>query len=529
MKVTNPIFKVDMPDPDVIRVDDIFYMVSTTMFFMPGGAILKSKDLVNWELCSYIFDKIIDNDIYELKNGCHAYGKGQWATSLIWHNNKYYACFVCHDLKKTFIYSTDDIEKSYWDRIEIDDAFHDMSFLFINNTPYLIYGNGDIKAVQLKEDLSGVEEEGLHKTILSTPTDGMRLRCEGCRAYNHDGYIYLSFIDIPDNVVGNGKRRQIVYRSKSLEGPYERQIILDDDFSLEKRGVAQGPFIEDGHGNWYAMLFQDRGSCGRMPLLMPLTWVNGWPVLGTKDHVSNIENFLSDDNFPMETDYLGKVPREFEIDFPGSQAVANHGSECVASPFITSDIFDDNKNLNIQWQWNHNPIEQCYTYLNDNNSIRLITGQLATNLLDARNTLTERTTETKCEFSVNLDFSNLKDGDFAGLCAFMSQYGQIGIKKKDNEFLLYYIRRNKDHELIEKCQPVDCTQIYLKICFNFENLIDEADFYYSFDGKNYEKFDDTLKMEYTLDLFVGYRIGLFNYATKELGGYADFTEFTSLL
>ena len=45
----NPITRLDYPDPDVIRVEDTYYMVSTTMHFMPGCEILQSFDLVHWE------------------------------------------------------------------------------------------------------------------------------------------------------------------------------------------------------------------------------------------------------------------------------------------------------------------------------------------------------------------------------------------------------------------------------------------------------------------------------------------------
>jgi beta-xylosidase len=85
MKVTNPIIWADFPDPDVIRVDDVYYMVSTTMFVMPGGPILKSRDLCHWETVSYIFGTIEDNDIYQLRNGKHAYGRvsGQRASNTI--------------------------------------------------------------------------------------------------------------------------------------------------------------------------------------------------------------------------------------------------------------------------------------------------------------------------------------------------------------------------------------------------------------------------------------------------------------
>ena len=45
----NPIVRADFPDPDVIRVGDTYYMVSTTMHHFPGATNIKSQDMVNWE------------------------------------------------------------------------------------------------------------------------------------------------------------------------------------------------------------------------------------------------------------------------------------------------------------------------------------------------------------------------------------------------------------------------------------------------------------------------------------------------
>ncbi len=42
------------------------------------------------------------------------------------------------------------------------------------------------------------------------------------------------------------------------------------------------------------------------------------------------------------------------------------------------------------------------------------------------------------------------------------------------------------------------------------------------DGENFLSVGEALQMRYTLDLFVGYRIGIFSYATKELDGMVDF-------
>ncbi len=43
----NPITGMDFPDPDVIRVGDTYYLISTTTHFFPGGQILKSHDLIH--------------------------------------------------------------------------------------------------------------------------------------------------------------------------------------------------------------------------------------------------------------------------------------------------------------------------------------------------------------------------------------------------------------------------------------------------------------------------------------------------
>ena len=107
----NPMAWSDIPDPDVIRVGDNFYMVSTTMHLMPGAPIMKSKDLVNWEIVNYIFPKLTDSPKYEMKNGT-VYGRGQWATSLKYHRGKFYALFAPNDHPggETYICTADDIE-----------------------------------------------------------------------------------------------------------------------------------------------------------------------------------------------------------------------------------------------------------------------------------------------------------------------------------------------------------------------------------------------------------------------------------
>lgn len=126
---TNPVIWADVPDPDVIRVGDDYYMVSTTMHLMPGCPVMRSKDLVNWETIGYVFDRLTDTPRYDLEGGT-VYGKGQWATSLRYHNGRFYVLFSPNDQPyKSYIYTTAN-PAGKWELVCRTDHFHDASLLF---------------------------------------------------------------------------------------------------------------------------------------------------------------------------------------------------------------------------------------------------------------------------------------------------------------------------------------------------------------------------------------------------------------
>ena len=66
---TNPIMWGDWPDPDVIRVGDTFYMVSTSMHYVPGCPIAQSHDLVNWEMAGYAVERYDEDPRYDMQGG----------------------------------------------------------------------------------------------------------------------------------------------------------------------------------------------------------------------------------------------------------------------------------------------------------------------------------------------------------------------------------------------------------------------------------------------------------------------------
>ncbi|HRR78285.1 MAG TPA: family 43 glycosylhydrolase [Ruminococcus sp.] len=158
--INNPVIWSDVPDDDVIRVGDTYYMVSTTMFFSPGAPIMKSKDLASWEICNYVYDTLADGDVQNLKNGKHDYAHGQWAASLRYNKGVYYVFFGSYGTNKSYIYKTTDIENGEWTKVELNGMYHDASLLFDDDgRNYLVYGGGEIKIKELNSDMTGFKPQ----------------------------------------------------------------------------------------------------------------------------------------------------------------------------------------------------------------------------------------------------------------------------------------------------------------------------------------------------------------------------------
>ncbi|TFE27563.1 glycoside hydrolase 43 family protein [Cohnella luojiensis] len=493
MTIKNPVIRADVPDPSVIRVESTYYMVSTSMHSMPGCPIMKSTDLMHWDLVNYVFDTFEDNDAHNLLNGKGIYGKGSWAASLRHHNGMFYVCFSSNDMQQFYVYRTADIENGPWERSVIKGLHHDPALLFDDGRIFVIHGNGDIRITEFTADVTAHKPDGIDQLLFETERDGIGLRCEGCHAYKLNGYYYLIFIDWPR--IGNRRRRVNVYRSRELLGPYENKIVLDDDMGYFNNGVAQGGIIDTPTGEWYAVLFQDYGAVGRIPCVVPVTWEEDWPILGID----------------------GKAPQTFEVPLPSSEA----------KPLVISDEFDYMENkLALNWQWNHNPDNRYWSVTARPGFLRLATGYLARSVEYARNTLTQRTEGPACIARTVMDSSGMMPGDHAGMVALQSNFGTVGVQVADNgdRYVTMCVKQDGGEKAVESIR-FESNWIYLRIDFNFVDNIDLAHFYYSENGETWNPIGRPLQMKYTLDHFMGYRIGLFNYATKQTDGFADFDYF----
>jgi beta-xylosidase len=467
-------------------------MSSTTMHMSPGVPIMKSNDLVNWSIVSYAYDTLVDSDLMNLKNGKSTYGRGSWASSLRYHKGIYYVSTFAQTTGRTHIYSTKDIEKGPWKSISFSPSLHDHSLFFDDDEKvYMIYGNKKLTLVELKGDLTGIKEDGLKKVIIedaTLPTQhiGQSSLGEGSQLFKINGTYYLLNITWPKG----GMRTVVIHKAEKITGPYEGRIALQD------KGVAQGGLIDMPDGRWFAYLFRDYGAVGRIPYLVPVLWQDGWPVLG--------EN--------------GKVPEQ--INLPPNKS--------IVPGIVSNDDFNrrkDEMSFPLVWQWNHNPDHSLWSLKERKGFLRLKTGRIDSSVLFARNMLTQRTFGPTSSGTTLIDVSNMKEGDYAGICLLQSNYGIAGIQMQEGK--KYIVMENGTKEkrgIIEKI-PLKQNSIYLKASCDFTEKKDEASFYYSLDGKNWKVLGNILKMKYTLDHFMGYRFGLFTIATKTTGGFVDFDFF----
>ncbi len=476
----NPVIHADVPDPDIIRVGSDFYMVSTTMHLMPGVPIMRSKNLVDWEIISYVVDGLKDGPGYDL-DGDDVYGKGPWAASLRRHNDTFYVFFATNKPAKSYLFSAKDPAGKWTKVMELDRLYHDASLLFDDDgRVYLAWGSGRIRITEFAGDLSKEKPGGLDKVILDGPEMGFPGLFEGTHLYRIDGKYYAFVIWWPKG----GIRTQLCFRSDSIGGPYESKVILSDTLDGRGGGLAQGAVVDTEDGRWYGFVFQDRGAVGRVPVLTPCRWEEGWPVLG---------------------DAGGRVPVVMDVPVRGDFPV---------TPLVVSDDFSSGR-LALNWQWNHNPDTALWSLTERPGYMRLRTGKVVDSIFEARNTLSQRTEGPKCSAVVSVDVSNMRDGDHAGLGAFCAQPGLLSIVAQGDKKYLVMTDRGEEKERRELAGE----SVFLRVDCDFNT--DDALFFYSPDHTNWTGIGSRFHMVYNLDHFMGNRLAIFNYATQTAGGYVD--------
>ena len=498
----NPVIFTDMPDPDVIRVNNTYYMISTTMHFMPGGVILRSYNLKDWEICSHLYDKLEDYPAARMEDGT-IYGSGMWAGSLRYHNGRFYALHIANDTHRSYLYTSENAEGP-WEQTSGSAFYYDPGLFFDDDgTPYVVHGNRHIKITELEKDCLTAKEGGLNKEIICDD-DSVRLGHEGSHLYKINGKYYLFTIHWPSG----GMRTECCFVTDKLEGPWKGKEVLSHDMGYCGQGVAQGGLVDTPDGKWYGMLFQDRGAAGRMPILVDVNFENDFPVFGKN----------------------GCVSKEIEVfDLNPNYKYASL-SDCDSFSYD-----EGNPVLKKVWEWNHIPDNKNWKIRGGNLVITNQKGGL--NPVNVQNVLTQRLVGFKPRAVTFIDGSLLEEGDVAGLCAFQSNYVFGGITKENGKY--YFVGGKKPlkdgkpeysrndttaPEIFEKIE-LSGSKVQIKLNFDFTDMKDLVTVQYR------EKNDDEwklagkpFKLYFQLDHFTGTRAGLFVYGNKN-GGDAVFEEF----
>ena len=529
---TNPLFYDEFSDPDVIRVGDDYYLAGTTMHTVPGLVILHSKDLVNWEFASYCFDRFdFTEDKFFLKNHQEIYGQGIWAPAIRYANGQFYV-FSNINGKGLQCYTAKDIHGP-WTHHNMQGNIYDLSVLFDDDGKiYAIHKYGEVHCTELKPDMSG-PVEGTDRVIIP---EGNGVG-EGHHMYKINGMYYLISTDYSPN------GRTLCSRSKNIWGPYETRVIsADETYGYHgvgrtivsrgakyrigedgtKFGVAyaspdatgcdnahQGGIVQAKNGSWWALLMQDFHSIGRTVCLMPMTWEDGWPMVGLKGN-------------------LGRAPRTW---YKPDTVLGCYGideeAQPIRAPYNRNEDFNG-KQLGHVWQWNHNPDDKMWSL--KGGRLRIL-AQPAEQLMWARNTLTQRVIGPKSIATVKLYTKGMKDGDVCGLGNINVPCSWIGVMKMEGQPLMLRSFEQMTNDTTQTPPAITLPaipangKIWLRCIGDYDN--NQMQYAYSTDGINFQTLGRMMPLTYQLITFQGSRHALFAFNVKgKKGGYAEFDNFT---
>lgn len=477
---TNPLMWGDWPDPDVIRVKGEFYLVSTSMHYVPGCPIAKSKDLVNWEMAGYAVQHFDEDPRYNLQGG-DMYLRGSWASTIRYHNGLFYVGFCTPQWDKEkghFSMCTAKDISGPWTRTIFPEYLYDPGLLFDDDGHvYVAHGQQTLYITELNVDAKSVKTPA--RKIYDNPQYPY---LEGSHLYKINGEYYIL------SSTGGTKGRQVCLRADNIYGPYESKVVINDDHSYPGNGLHQGGMVQLKDGSWWFIIMQDRGPIGRVPNLEPVTWTDGWPMPGHSGK-------------GVDTWTKPNVGGNYPIIIPA-----------------TSDEFNSQQ-LGLQWQWNHNPDPKKWSLSNHPGFLRLKAVPAKTLPL-ARNTLTQRVQGPYSTGSVEMNTEGMKDGDIAGFGIFQRPYAYVSIQQKQGRRLIVMVNNDTTVQVL----PFRGKSIWFKASVAEANFT--VKFYYSTDGKNYHPIGNQLKMELGLD-WTANRFALFNFNTlsPSQGGYVDFNWF----
>lgn len=509
---SNPLFYDEFSDPDMIRVGSDYYLTGTTMHAMPGLPILHSRDLVNWSLVTYVFDRLDLGPDFRLEGGKEIYGQGIWAPSFRYHNGTFYI-FANVNRFGLQVYRASDV-RGPWKQNRIEPGLHDVSVLFDDDGKiYAVYGARTIRIVELNADLTA--RVPATDRVLIGPELGMG---EGSHFYKIKGKYYIV------SAIPGAHVPMRCARADGLNGPWEVKTISEDeslgigqsyrfkDFRRREPPfefappnpspkasltLHQGGIVDTPSGDeWWGYSMQDHNSVGRLTSLSPVTWADGWPYFGL----------------------AGNLTRT-----PNTWVKPNTGHrDPVHSPYERSDDFSGPK-LKNAWQWNHLSDDSKWSLTERPGFLRLHSLP-AKDFWWARNSLTQRAIGPESTATATLDAAGMQSGDVAGLALLNLPYEWLGVRREGERLIIDLFDQNTGKAVAS--EPVAQTNRFqFRVHCDFDR--DIARFSYSLhDGGTFQQIGGDFPLPFQLKTFQGVRYALFHYnGGGSAGGFADFDSF----
>lgn len=483
----NPIIPADFSDIDCIRVGEDYYAISSTFQFSPGMTVLHSKDLVNWKICGHAVEDLTQISPELSWQRMNRYSRGIWAGTIRYHRNRFYIFFGTPD--EGFFMTSAANPEGPWEPLHPimkEAGWDDCSVLFDDNGDVCFVGthfadNYKTYLFRMTSDAKSIDK-------LSAQLVNEGSGREASKLIKVNGWYYLVFSEHKAGVV----RYVLAKRSRRLFGPYteEKQLALP---SVEAMEPNQGGLIDDTDGDWYFLTHHGTGDwAGRQVSLLPVTWVNEWPIIG-KVLPEGIGTMV----------WTGKMPKG---DSDSSYYIAR------------SDDFDSLA-LHCQWQWNYQPRKEMYSLNERSGWLRLkaFMPLKKDNLLAAGNTLTQRCFRTKKNIvTVKMDLSGFVDGQKTGICHFSKCFSTLGIVQRAGRKRMEYTENG--HLLLEK--EFVGTSVWLRSIWGNNGL---SQYYYSLDGDNFIPFGHPYQLSW--GNYRGDRIGVYCYNNNVESGYVDIDYF----
>lgn len=495
----NPILYSDYSDPDVIRVEDDYYMTSSSFNSAPGLQILHSKDLVNWEIIGAAVLKQTPEEVFDKPQ----HGNGVWAPSIRFHNGEFFIYYGDPDYG---IYMTKAQNPAGpWDTLTLvkpGKGFIDSCPLWDEDgKAYLVHGfagsRAGLKSILAVAPLSpdGKKVLAESKIIFDGHATGNET-IEGPKFYKRNGYYYIL---CPTGGVPTGW--QLAMRSKSPFGPYESKIVMAQGKS-DINGPHQGGWVTTQTGEDWFIHFQEHQPYGRVVHLQPMKWVKDWPVIG----VDKDGDGCGDPVITFKKPNVGKT-------YP------------VMTP-AESDEFES-RDLGLQWQWHANSKPTWAYNATENGALRMFSVPVPDgykNLWNIPNQLLQKLPAEEFTVTTKISIfpSNKFTGERFGVNVMGFDYGTLFVENTDKGLVLSQNECfNSDKGTAEKVNesvPLKDKTVYLRVKVAKDGI---CRYSYSLDNKKFDYIGNEFKAKE--GRWIGAKVGL--YVTRPKwsndGGFMD--------